>query len=95
VSPHCTFGLRHYATKKRSEPQASALGLSAIVTGFALSASGFDPNQAQTETAKLAIRTLMSGFPLVCYGTGALLFLRFGLTRRAHAEIRATLDTRR
>ena len=67
----------------------TALGLAAIVTGFALSASGFDPNREQTETAKLAIRSLMSGYPLVCYGTGALLFLRFGLTRQAHAEIRA------
>ncbi len=70
----------------------TALGLTGMLTGFVLAASGFDPNQEQTETAKLAIRTLMSGYPLVCYGVGALCFLRFGLTRRAHSEIRAALD---
>ncbi len=72
----------------------TALGLTGMVTGIVLATSGFEPNQEQTEVAKLAIRSLMSGYPLVCYGAGALLFLRFGLTRRAHAEIRATLDTR-
>jgi Na+/melibiose symporter-like transporter len=36
----------------------------------------------------------MSGWPLLCYGVGALLFLRFGLTRAAHAELRKALDAR-
>jgi GPH family glycoside/pentoside/hexuronide:cation symporter len=72
----------------------TALGLTGMVTGFALAASGFDPNREQTEGAKLAIRTLMSGYPLVCYSAGVLLFLRFGLSRRAHAELRAALDAR-
>ena len=73
----------------------SALGLTGGVIGLALAAVGFQPNQEQTETVKLAIRSLMSGYPLLCYGVGALLFLRFGLTRRAHAEIRSALDARR
>jgi Na+/melibiose symporter-like transporter len=65
-----------------------------IMTGFVLGASGFAPNQEQTEGVKLAIRGLMSGWPLLCYGLGALLFLRFALTRAAHAEIRRILDSR-
>jgi Na+/melibiose symporter-like transporter len=36
----------------------------------------------------------MSLFPLVCFGIGVLIFLRFRLTREAHAEIRAALDER-
>jgi GPH family glycoside/pentoside/hexuronide:cation symporter len=72
----------------------TALGLAGIVTGFVLGASGFVPNQEQTETARLAIRGLMSGWPLLCYGLGALLFLRFALTRASHAEIRRALDSR-
>jgi GPH family glycoside/pentoside/hexuronide:cation symporter len=72
----------------------TALGLAGVVTGFALQVSGFEPNRAQTESAAYAIRFLMSGWPLVCWGVGALLFLRFGLTRAAHAELRAALDAR-
>jgi GPH family glycoside/pentoside/hexuronide:cation symporter len=72
----------------------TALGLTGVLTGVALTASGFQPNQEQSETAKLAIRSLMSGWPLLCYGAGAFLFLRFALTRQAHAKIRAALDAR-
>jgi GPH family glycoside/pentoside/hexuronide:cation symporter len=72
----------------------TALGLVAGVTGFALAAGGFEPNQEQSESSLFAIRFLMSGWPLVCWGAGALLFLRFGLTRAAHAELRAELDAR-
>ena len=56
-----------------------ALGVAAGVTGLALSASGFAPNQAQGESALLAMRLLLSLFPLICYGGGALLFLGFTL----------------
>ena len=52
-------------------------------------------DQEQSEPAKLAIRAMMSGYPLVCYGVGALLFLRFRLDRAAHAAIRAELDARK
>jgi GPH family glycoside/pentoside/hexuronide:cation symporter len=72
----------------------TALGLTGVLTGAVLAASGFQPNVEQTETAKLAIRMLMSVEPLICYGLGALLFLRFGLTRRAHAELRRGLAAR-
>jgi Na+/melibiose symporter-like transporter len=73
----------------------TALGVAGVMTGALLSASGFVANQAQTEGAKDAIRALMSLYPLLCYGVGVLLFLRFRLDRATHASIRAELDGRR
>jgi Na+/melibiose symporter-like transporter len=55
---------------------------------------GFQPDVEQTETAQLGIRTLMSGIPLITYGSGIWLFRRFELSREKHAEIRQTLDAR-
>ncbi len=81
------FAAWHFAAK-------TALGGAAMLTGFVLAASGFEPNVAQGESARFAIRALMSLFPLFCFGTGVLIFLRFRLTREAHAEIRAALDER-
>ncbi len=72
----------------------TAVGVSAVVTGSALAQSGFEPNQEQSESARMAIRALISLFPFVCYGAGALLFLRFRLSEEAHAEIRRALDRR-
>jgi hypothetical protein len=40
------------------------------------------------------MRLLLSLFPLACYGAGALLFLRFGFDRAAHASVRRSLDER-
>jgi GPH family glycoside/pentoside/hexuronide:cation symporter len=71
-----------------------ALGIAAAATGLALSASGFTPNQPQAESALLAMRLMLSLFPLACYGAGALLFLRFGLDRAAHATVQRSLDER-
>jgi GPH family glycoside/pentoside/hexuronide:cation symporter len=71
-----------------------ASGITNMLTGIALSASGFVPNVAQTDTAKLALLVLYAIFPLVCYGIGSLLFARFRLGEREHAEIRAALDER-
>lgn len=70
----------------------TAVGFSAVVTGYALARSGFVPNRAQPESALHAIRMLISLFPLVCYGAGALLFLRFRLSEASHAAIREELD---
>jgi GPH family glycoside/pentoside/hexuronide:cation symporter len=81
------FAAWHFAAK-------TAIGAAAMLTGFVLAASGFEPNTAQAESARFAIRALMSLFPLVCFGIGVLIFLRFRLTREAHAEIRAALDER-
>ena len=59
----------------------SATGVTAMVAGLTLEASGFEPNVEQI-------------FPGVCYAIGTLLFLRFRLNEAEHAEIRAALDAR-
>ena len=72
----------------------TAIGLSGMIVGFVLEASGFEPNVEQTDMARWAIRALMSALPFVCYTAGLLAFLPFGLTRRKHEEIRAALHAR-
>jgi GPH family glycoside/pentoside/hexuronide:cation symporter len=72
-----------------------AAGLTLMLTGFVLQLSGFEPNVEQTETAKLAIRSLFALFPLVSTWCGALLLSRFALNREEHAEVKAALDARR
>jgi GPH family glycoside/pentoside/hexuronide:cation symporter len=71
-----------------------ASGITNVLTGFALTAAGFVPNVAQTDTAKLALLFLYAVFPFVCYGIGTLLFARFSLGEREHGLIRAALDER-
>ena len=72
----------------------AASGITIFLTGWVLTASGFTPHQAQTETAKTAILALYSLFPLVCYAIAAVVFTRFGLGESEHREIRAELDRR-
>ena len=69
----------------------TALGVSGMLAGLALSATGYQPGVEQPDSVKLAIRVLMSGIPLVTYGVGILVFRRFALTRELHAEIRQQL----
>ena len=73
----------------------TAIGISGMLAGLALGATGYVAGDEQPESVKLAIRVLMSGVPLVTYGSGILLFRRFALTRQAHAEILSTLASRR
>ena len=73
----------------------TALGVSGMLAGFALSASGYRPGGEQPESVQLTIRALMSGLPLVTYGAGILLFRRFTLTRESHARIQHQLLGRR
>ncbi len=70
----------------------SATGVMLLLTGFVLQAAGFVPNQEQTMTVQVAMVTLYGLFPLVCYAIGALLFRKFTLDEKAHAEIRKALD---
>jgi GPH family glycoside/pentoside/hexuronide:cation symporter len=72
-----------------------ALGIAAAVTGLALAWGGFVPNRPQTPSALLAMRSLISLFPLACYAAGSLLFLRFGLDRAAHARVQRELEATR
>jgi Na+/melibiose symporter-like transporter len=66
-----------------------------LLTGLVLQFSGFVPNVEQTDTARLAIRSLFALFPLVGCLIGAVLLTRFRLNREEHAEIRAVLEERR
>ena len=72
----------------------SALGAMLLLTGFALEAAGFVPNQVQSEVVQKTMLALYGFAPLVCYVTGALLFVRFPLTEAVHGRIRADLDGR-
>jgi GPH family glycoside/pentoside/hexuronide:cation symporter len=73
----------------------TAGGISGMLAGLALGATGYVAGAEQPESVKFAIRAMMSGIPLVTYGAGILLFRRFALTREAHALIREELATRR
>jgi Na+/melibiose symporter-like transporter len=53
------------------------------------------PNVEQTMTVKIALMTLYSILPLICYLYGAWLFSKFKLDENSHAEIRAELEKRR
>jgi GPH family glycoside/pentoside/hexuronide:cation symporter len=70
-------------------------GLTLMLTGFVLELSGFVPRQEQTETVKLALRSLYALYPMVCFLIGAALFLRFQLDELEHDRIRAVLEERR
>ncbi|MEE9278551.1 MAG: glycoside-pentoside-hexuronide (GPH):cation symporter [Myxococcota bacterium] len=72
----------------------SAVGVTAMITGFALQLSGFVPNVDQTEQARFAILALYGLFPGVCYLIGTLLFSRFSLNEEEHARIRTELEAR-
>ena len=73
----------------------SATGVMLLLTGFVLQASGFAPNVEQTLTAKVAMVSLYSLFPLVCYAIGSVMMLRFKLDETEHARIRVELQRRR
>lgn len=70
----------------------SATGITLMLTGFVLSASGFVPNVEQNDTAKLALLTLYAIFPLVCYTVGAMIFNQFKLDESVYKTIRSSLD---
>lgn len=72
----------------------TAVGLTLMLTGGVLEASGFVPNAAQSDGTRSAILGLYSLFPLACYAVGAALFSRFSLDEAAHRHIRAELDRR-
>lgn len=65
----------------------SAIGVMALLTGFILQATGFTPNQAQPESARLAMILLFSLFPLCCYLIGTWIFSKFAFDEQAHADV--------
>ncbi len=72
-----------------------ATGTTLMLTGWVLQYVGFESGVEQSEQTKLAIISLYSLFPLVCYLLGTFLFTRFSLGEAEHRRIRAALDERR
>lgn len=72
----------------------AAAGCTVALTGFALQASGFEPNVDQTPQALWTLKLLFAGGPLLGNGIGAVIFWRFKLDSAEHARIRAELDRR-
>ena len=72
----------------------SAASVTALITGIVLQMTGFEPNVEQSQSSLLAIRAMESIIPGGCFFAALLIFLRFRLTREAHAQVRAQLDAR-
>ncbi len=72
----------------------SAYGVMLMVTGFALSFSGFVPNVAQNESVILTMRFLYGGMPFVVYLIGAYLLIRFSFNEAEHRSVLAELKSR-
>jgi GPH family glycoside/pentoside/hexuronide:cation symporter len=72
----------------------AAAGGTVMMTGVALSASGFQPNVEQAPTALWTLRGIFAGAPFTAYVIGAWLFGRFSLDEAEHARVRAELDRR-
>ncbi len=73
----------------------AAHGITAAAAGGMLWLVGYVPNAEQSEAAKLGMRLLFGLVPGISFAAGTLLFLRFRLNQREHAEIRRALDARR
>jgi GPH family glycoside/pentoside/hexuronide:cation symporter len=73
----------------------SAIGCAILVSGFVLSATGFQPNTQQTPDALAGIRSLVSVFPLVCHVLALALLRRLRMTEAAHHDIRRCIEERR
>jgi GPH family glycoside/pentoside/hexuronide:cation symporter len=82
------FAVWHLAAKVST-------GIAAAMVGFLLQGVGFEANAQQSPATIDAIRMLMSGVPLVVYGTGTCIFWFFSMTKDDHAGVLAALDARR
>jgi glycoside/pentoside/hexuronide:cation symporter, GPH family len=72
-----------------------SIGIAILLAGWVLSATGFRPNVAQTETALAGIRVLISLVPLASHALAIVLLLRLELDEDAHAAIRRRIVARR
>jgi len=72
----------------------TSFGITLMLTGYVLQLAGFVPKVEQTETVKLALKTLYALYPLLCYSAGAILLMRFSLDEGEHRKIRTELDRR-
>ncbi len=71
-----------------------AASVTAVITGYVLQFSGFEPNIEQTETTQTAMKAIFALLPGGCYIVGAILFTRFSLNEPEHAKIRQQLAER-
>jgi GPH family glycoside/pentoside/hexuronide:cation symporter len=69
-------------------------GLMVALSGWALQASGFEPNIVQSDVTSWTIKGMTGGAPMVCFVIGMIAFSRFSLDRKERARIRAVLDAR-
>ena len=72
----------------------SSASVTALVTGFVLQFTGFEPNVVQSEETQTAMRALFALLPGGCYVIGALLFLKFNFNEKEHAVVRTELALR-
>ena len=69
-------------------------GTGVLLSGFALSAAGYEPGQAQSASALLSIRLLTAAAPALLLAAAIVFALRYPLSRARHEEIRRGLDAR-
>lgn len=72
----------------------ASIGIAILLAGSVLSATGFEPNVAQSATALGGIRLLVSLLPLVSHALAVALLLRLDLDEAAHAAIRSRILAR-
>jgi GPH family glycoside/pentoside/hexuronide:cation symporter len=72
-----------------------AASVTALVTGFVLQFTGFEPNVEQSEAVQLAMRSLFALLPATCYIIGAIMFIRFSFNEAEHNEIRQIIANRK
>jgi glycoside/pentoside/hexuronide:cation symporter, GPH family len=72
----------------------ASIGIAILLAGFVLSATGFQPNVAQSASALGGIRLLVSVLPLVSHALAVALLMRLDLDEHAHAAIRSRILAR-
>ncbi len=73
----------------------SSAALTALIVGWVLQFSGFEPNVEQSDDVKFALRALFSLLPFACYFIGALLFTKFQFNEAEQVKVRKALDLRK
>jgi GPH family glycoside/pentoside/hexuronide:cation symporter len=72
-----------------------AAAITPMLAGFVLAATGYVPNEPQSETTQQAMLALLGILPGACYAVGTVLFLRFQLNEPEHAEVLRALRARK
>ncbi|MDE0885580.1 MAG: glycoside-pentoside-hexuronide (GPH):cation symporter [Myxococcota bacterium] len=70
----------------------SAGAVTAFIVGWMLQELDFRPNMEQSEGTKVALRTLFSLIPAVCFAVGALIFSGFEFNEAEHRAVRRAIE---